>query len=115
MPVAAREAPALPVPAWDTVRIESGQRTVVVPRAQAGALASAMADLLAARGAAVSGRPGPAALHVTVLDATRTAGQLALGDGTVTWQAAGEPAQTWQPEPGLLAALRAQALQLLQR
>lgn len=103
------------MPPWDTLRIEAPPRATVVPRAQAAAFTAALGELLAARGESVSPPRMDSPIQVLLLDETRTAAQLTLGEAAVTWQAAGEPATAWRPDAARLAALRGLALQLLQR
>lgn len=113
---ATREQGAVPMPAWDAVRLEYRQSAVVVPRAQAANFAISLGELLAdRRQPAPSAPPSPTEIRIVLSAGSSTTGQLTLGDDAVTWQPAGGARATWLADGGRLGSLRTQALLLLQR
>lgn len=101
---------------WTQVRIESGGRSVVVPRMQAGELATLVTSMLAS--ASDEAERGPAAsLRLELAQGDEPAGVLELVGDRWRWTSLREPrgARILRAEPGVAAALREEAERLLGR
>jgi hypothetical protein len=111
---ALRAAPA--APAWTQVRIEADGHSVVVPRAQAGALPSLVARMLLAP-AEPAAATGPAVLRLELAQGDEAAGVLELAGARWRWMPlrGAQQARMLRPDPVLAAALREEAERLLRR
>ncbi|HEX7892430.1 MAG TPA: hypothetical protein VF522_23970, partial [Ramlibacter sp.] len=114
-PAAALRASPAPL-AWTQVRIESGGRSVVVPRMQAGELAALITRILASPSEdAPTATPG--SLRLELAQGDESAGVLELAGDRWRWTSLRESRRPrlLKPEPGVAAALREQAEELLRR
>ena len=102
---------AAPPPAWTQVRITSGERSVLIARSQAEALPSLIARVLAAPRAAAA--PGTASLRLEL----EAQGVLEWSEDGWRLLLQGDPqgAQLLRADEATAAALRAEALRLLER
>jgi Meckel syndrome type 1 protein len=101
---------------WTQVRIEAGSRSVVVPRAQAGALAALLQRVLRADSQAAVPQ-ARAELRLELASGDEPVGVLQWGGGVWRWQPLAEPGpeRALRLDAGLEAALREEAERLLQQ
>lgn len=115
-PPAAAAAPSLraaaPGVAWSQVRIEADGRSVVVPRAQAGRLASLVARMLQA-GVDEAVASGPASLRLELALGEQATGVLEKVGEQWRWLPQGQPARVLRVDAALGTAAQQEAESLL--
>lgn len=114
-PTAALRASPASLP-WTQVRIESGGRSVVIPRTQAGELPTLVMTMLASPSEEPS-TSAPPTLRLELAQGDEAAGVLELVGDHWRWTRLRDARQTraLRPEPGVAAALRTEAERLLRR
>ncbi len=114
-PAAALRASPASLP-WTQVRIESGGRSVVIPRAQAGELPALVMTMLASPSEEPATSEAPT-LRLELAQGDEAAGALELVGDHWRWTRLRDARQTrvLRPEPGVAAALRLEAERLLRR
>lgn len=114
-PTAALRASPASLP-WTQVRIESGGRSVVIPRAQAGELPALVMTMLASPSEEPT-TSAPPTLRLELAQGDEAAGVLELVGDHWRWTRLRDARQTraLRPEPGVAAALRTEAERLLRR
>lgn len=114
-PTAALRASPASLP-WTQVRIESGGRSVVIPRTQAGDLPALVMTMLASPSEDPT-TSAPSTLRLELAQGDEAAGVLELVGDHWRWTRLRDARQTrvLRPEPGVAAALRTEAERLLRR
>ncbi|NNU44483.1 hypothetical protein [Ramlibacter montanisoli] len=114
-PTAALRASPASLP-WTQVRIESGGRSVVIPRTQAGELPALVMSMLASPSEEPTTSASPT-LRLELAQGDEAAGVLELVGDHWRWTRLRDARQTrvLRPEPGVAAALRTEAERLLRR
>lgn len=115
-PAMARAVAPLSADRWTQVRLEAGGVSVVVPRAQAGALPDLLARALHTQAAAPA-QAEPAQLRLELSEGEEPLGALEWAAGGWRWWPLREglPARVLPVEPGLSQELRDEAQRLLRR